>query len=49
MIPVKHPMTRQQIAATLGISTKTLTRFLEKENIHTEPRVLIRPNHAYLI
>lgn len=45
----KHPMTRQQIAETLGISTKTLSRFLKKENIVIEARTLIRPSNAYLI
>jgi hypothetical protein len=37
------PKTRQQVADMLGISTKTLTRFLEKENIILEPRILIKP------
>jgi hypothetical protein len=37
------PMTRQQVAETLGICTKTLKRFLEKEGIEIEPRALLRP------
>ena len=37
------PMTRQQVAETLGICTKTLKRFLEKEGVEIEPRALLRP------
>ena len=37
------PMTRQQVADTLGICTKTLKRFIEKEGIEIEPRALMRP------
>lgn len=42
-------MTRQQIAYFLGICTKTLSRFLAKENIVIEPRLLIRPKMVALI
>lgn len=37
------PMTRQQLSESLGICTKTLKRFLEKESIEVEPRALLRP------
>lgn len=37
------PMTRQQVAETLGICMKTLKRFLEKEGVEIEPRALLRP------
>lgn len=43
------PMTRQQVAELLGISTKTLTRFIEKECIKVEPRTLLRPKLVSLI
>lgn len=37
------PKTRQELASILGISTKTLTRFLKKEGITVEPRALLKP------
>lgn len=43
------PITRQQLADQLGICTKTLTRFLEKESIEVEPRALLRPKLVSVI
>jgi DNA-binding XRE family transcriptional regulator len=43
------PMTRQQVADTLGICTKTLKRFLEKEGIEIEPLTLLRLKLVELI
>ncbi len=37
------PKTRQELASILGISTKTLARFLKKEGITVEPRALLKP------
>jgi hypothetical protein len=36
-------MTRQQLAAYLGICTKTLNRFILKHSIDLKPRALIKP------
>lgn len=46
---LSKPMTRQQVANSLGICTKTLTRFLEKECIDVKPRVLLKPKMVSLI
>ncbi|MBC7408258.1 MAG: hypothetical protein H7339_07710 [Arcicella sp.] len=43
------PMTRQQVADTLGINPKTLSRFLKKEGIEIEPRALLRPKLVTMI
>ncbi|WP_159102650.1 hypothetical protein [Flectobacillus major] len=43
------PMTRQQVAASLGISTKTLTRFIKTQGIAITPRSLLKPKLASLI
>ncbi|MEA5256556.1 hypothetical protein VB264_02100 [Arcicella aquatica] len=44
-----RPMTRQQLAEQLGISTKTLTRFIQKEGINISPRSLLKPKLASFI
>ena len=46
---LSKPMTRQQVAETLGICTKTLSRFFEKEGIKVEPRTLLKPKLVELI
>ncbi len=43
------PMTRQQLAEHLGISTKTLSRFLQKEEINIHARVLLKPKFVDII
>jgi hypothetical protein len=48
-IQLPKPMTRQQVAETLGICTKTLKKFLEKESIEIEPRALLRPKLVEII
>lgn len=42
ILETPKPMTRQQLAEELGICTKTLKRFLEKEGVKIEPRALLR-------
>lgn len=37
------PMTRGKLATFLGICTKSLSRFLKKENIEIPPRALLKP------
>jgi predicted transcriptional regulator len=41
--------TRQQVADLLGISTKTLSRFLKKEGISIEPRTTLKSKLAVFI
>lgn len=36
------PITRQQLADILGICTKTLSRFLKKEDIPVVPRAMLK-------
>jgi hypothetical protein len=43
------PMTRLQVAELLGISTRTLTRFMDKEGIEVEPRALLKPKLVELL
>ncbi len=45
MLNISQPkaQTRQELASILGISTKTLARFLKKEGITVEPRALLKP------
>lgn len=43
------PMTRLQVAELLGISPRTLTRFMEKEEIKVESRTLLKPKLIELI
>lgn len=43
------PMTRTKLAKFLSTSTRTLTRFLDKEGIYVEPRALLRPQLVKII
>ncbi|PWK17068.1 hypothetical protein LV89_04519 [Arcicella aurantiaca] len=46
---LSKPMTRHQVAETLGICSKTLSRFFEKEGVKVEPRTLLKPKLVELI
>ena len=50
MLETPKPMTRQQLAERLGICTKTLARFLKKEDISIVPRATLKSKLvAYII
>ena len=50
MLETPKPMTRQQLAERLGIRTKTLARFLKKEDISIVPRATLKSKLvAYII